>query len=510
MFKNLPKLFLSLVIAMLVLTACGGGSESPQQDDSSVDMVDSQGTYAVGQQEISAPATHMSTDGWQTVSDSGWSVDIPQTWTYEVETDGPGGLFITNEDSSVSIFMGYIIAGDPQWTIDENPSQAFHFDSGSTGYMIETEWSIIWIPGVSSHGLSLDIGGGRSAFTNNEEIILQIARSLDFRRVFNRLEYFLFGTASLEDVQRFPDQHIGSLMFLQNFEVRGGTRDGIFDIAPIGDGNPIAATIDMSRLDGVANALNGDIVTVYGSFTGLSDSVVQIQASRVVFNNILPDPVEFLPAVIEVLNMYDDRLSLEHSGENEYLGNGRMNLVIERVAAAEWRPTRIRSQQAVFWVDGYEVGFQHVDENGVHDRLTPFGMDIIHLDTVRFYEFFHSGDNRLTIRVVSELRLIAEYLQESIAGTWRVESVGWMIPEMTTVLTEDAIVTIGPAVFDDDITVRSAMSPTSIRLEIYEDSFSTPVFAGEGRIEEDGRLRIALGYLDNADSSEIAVLERVD
>jgi len=117
---------------------------------------------------------------WRTVSDSSSSVEIPITWSYEIIYDGLEYLRIYNEDGSVDIFIGYIIAGDPRITIDQYFSQLFFFDDGNVGYELETPHSMMWINTNFSTccGISLFHDGGRSVFTNNEDVILRIARSL--------------------------------------------------------------------------------------------------------------------------------------------------------------------------------------------------------------------------------------------------------------------------------------------------------------------------------------------
>ncbi|MCL2616400.1 MAG: hypothetical protein FWD96_01995, partial [Defluviitaleaceae bacterium] len=166
---------------------------------------------------------------------------------------------------------------------------------------------------------------------------------------------------------------------------------------------------------------DGDIVTVYGTFTGLALGIPQIRANHVVFNNMLPDPVEFLPAVIEVLNMHGNALQWEYEGGwNEYLGNGRMNLVVAHRGPIDLLnvTTHVLGPEpgsgpdgrlGELWVDGFLIAFTHVDENNNGLRMRPFGMaaNTVYLDTVRLVEMAlrpWGSSYAVSIRVISELR----------------------------------------------------------------------------------------------------------
>ncbi|MCL2217517.1 MAG: hypothetical protein FWB91_10945 [Defluviitaleaceae bacterium] len=125
-----------------------------------------------------------STGDWTIISSGGMSLHIPSAWSYVSYDDGPISIVIRNEDDSIDLFAGYMIAGDPQIFVDENNSQPFHFSDGSAGYMVETPDAIKWMPltggFVSCCGISLYHGGNRAIFTNNEDLLLSIARSLTF------------------------------------------------------------------------------------------------------------------------------------------------------------------------------------------------------------------------------------------------------------------------------------------------------------------------------------------
>jgi len=123
-------------------------------------------------------------EGWRAISDGlSTEVEIPVAWTYEiVDNFGMVELVLTNEDGSISLFVGYIIAGDPQVFIDESDSQPFYFGDGITGYMIETPNAIMWVPAMggwpSCCGINFYHGGNRVLFERNEDVLLRIARSL--------------------------------------------------------------------------------------------------------------------------------------------------------------------------------------------------------------------------------------------------------------------------------------------------------------------------------------------
>jgi len=117
---------------------------------------------------------------WQTVSSEKMTIDIPSSWSYEISDDGLDDIYITSEDGTIFLFVGYMIAGDPNDFIRQNHSQSFQFDDGSMGYMFELDDSILWInPNVQPCcGMSFYFDDNSSLFTDNEDLILMIAKSL--------------------------------------------------------------------------------------------------------------------------------------------------------------------------------------------------------------------------------------------------------------------------------------------------------------------------------------------
>ena len=139
---------------------------------------------------------------WQTVSSGGISIDIPSTWTYKISDDGLYDINITSEDGSISIFVGYMIAGDPHDYVSQNPFQSFRFNDGNTGYMFEQTDDILWVnPGIQlCCGMSINFGDNRSVFTDNEDLILRIARSLRSRPEEGSLNDPEAFSSSIEDL----------------------------------------------------------------------------------------------------------------------------------------------------------------------------------------------------------------------------------------------------------------------------------------------------------------------
>jgi len=107
---------------------------------------------------------------------------IPSTW-YALESDGggpPGDLDISGEgvNGPIHMFFGYGFAGSIEMLIeDSTTAQVFVFDDMEEGYMAEFPDSIIWVR-ESYSSVTLYHDGNRSVFTDNEDLILKIARSL--------------------------------------------------------------------------------------------------------------------------------------------------------------------------------------------------------------------------------------------------------------------------------------------------------------------------------------------
>jgi len=119
--------------------------------------------------------------GWITVSSDLLSVDIPDTWSYEFPDYGPPGqdILIHCEDGVITMYIGYILAGNPYEFIEKTPHTAFLFDSMDGGYMFEENDTIMWLNARwLTHGIILYNDGDSTIFTDNEEIIWRIVKSL--------------------------------------------------------------------------------------------------------------------------------------------------------------------------------------------------------------------------------------------------------------------------------------------------------------------------------------------
>ena len=124
-----------------------------------------------------APAQQDQVTEWITVDTGSVSIDIPSTWSYEWCPSGAMDIF--SDDGTIHIVLGYIIAGNPHEFIEQTPRQVFRFDSGSEGYMFEDYRSIMWITDYSlCCGVLFFHDGYHDVFTDPEELILRIARSL--------------------------------------------------------------------------------------------------------------------------------------------------------------------------------------------------------------------------------------------------------------------------------------------------------------------------------------------
>jgi len=116
----------------------------------------------------------------------GWgmpiSVDIPVTWEwYMYDTGDPDSYFSISGEVEMSIWWSTL--GDIAFYrgLEEfaNSWEHFQFDDGNIGYMIEYDESIIWYRSEWGFiGIGLRHEGDRTIFTNNEDLILRIVRSV--------------------------------------------------------------------------------------------------------------------------------------------------------------------------------------------------------------------------------------------------------------------------------------------------------------------------------------------
>jgi hypothetical protein len=83
---------------------------------------------------------------------------------------------VFNEDNTIELYAEGFYHGDYEFTLEQSISQqSFVFDDGYTGTMLESSQGVHWITRESLH---LIFDGDRSLLTDNEDLILRIARSL--------------------------------------------------------------------------------------------------------------------------------------------------------------------------------------------------------------------------------------------------------------------------------------------------------------------------------------------
>lgn len=115
-------------------------------------------------------------------------ISIPPEWSYIITDIGPGyAVEISGEGASGSIRMAVwdVMVGDPYMIVNTYSSQqAFSFNDGRSGYMLKDHLSgshhtlVLWLRHDSWIALSLYYDGDDSVFTENEELILRVARTL--------------------------------------------------------------------------------------------------------------------------------------------------------------------------------------------------------------------------------------------------------------------------------------------------------------------------------------------
>jgi len=120
-------------------------------------------------------AREIDTAGWVDIG----GLKIPPAWSF---SEGePDSWDITGEGAggSIRMFLGYGLSGPIEALIEESiSSQAFLFDDGQSGYMLEFPQAIAWTRESRTKDLLLYHDGDRSVFADNEDLILRIARTL--------------------------------------------------------------------------------------------------------------------------------------------------------------------------------------------------------------------------------------------------------------------------------------------------------------------------------------------
>jgi hypothetical protein len=127
----------------------------------------------------------VNTDNWVTVEFEEAVISIPSEWERGDERMGsidfswngiPGSVRVgIYEYTTVSnLFDG----GFTEIVVNADSSQIFAFNDGHTGYILETPTRISWVRDDMAKGFQFYHDGNRTLFTNHEEIITAVARTL--------------------------------------------------------------------------------------------------------------------------------------------------------------------------------------------------------------------------------------------------------------------------------------------------------------------------------------------
>ena len=111
---------------------------------------------------------------------------IPPAWSVSPVYDEDEGLNCVNitgegANGSIRMFLGYGLSGPTEDLIEESlTSQEFIFDDKQSGYMLEFPELIAWTRESREKDVLLYHDGDRSVFTDNEELILSVVRTLNY------------------------------------------------------------------------------------------------------------------------------------------------------------------------------------------------------------------------------------------------------------------------------------------------------------------------------------------
>jgi len=186
--KKIWLILICLGLAAAMVVGCGGCGE---------DVVEPtyEETEESGEEyepaERSEPSFESCLDEWVTATAFdrvGWeewaiSVDIPANWeSYMYDTGDPDSYFsISGYGIEIIIWWSPLsdLAFYAGLEYHANSWGRFEFDDGNIGYMVEYDDSILWYH-ITGHdiGISLNHGGDRAIFADDEELILRIVRSV--------------------------------------------------------------------------------------------------------------------------------------------------------------------------------------------------------------------------------------------------------------------------------------------------------------------------------------------
>ncbi|MCL1940605.1 MAG: hypothetical protein FWG09_01575 [Synergistaceae bacterium] len=105
---------------------------------------------------------------------------IPAAWSTSPLEEGPGGVNITGAGAGgpIEMFFGEGFDCPIDMLLEESVSwQEFAFGDDQGGYMAEFPESIIWVR-KSYANVTLYHNGDKSVFTDNEDLILSVVRTL--------------------------------------------------------------------------------------------------------------------------------------------------------------------------------------------------------------------------------------------------------------------------------------------------------------------------------------------
>jgi len=115
---------------------------------------------------------------------------IPPDWSYVINDTGDPNFSIHVEGEGASgpirMFIWYVTLGNPYMLVDEySVRQAFSFNNGRSGYLLrehrvdtDDRTGVLWLQAGPWIALSLSYDSSDSVFAANEELLLQIARTL--------------------------------------------------------------------------------------------------------------------------------------------------------------------------------------------------------------------------------------------------------------------------------------------------------------------------------------------
>jgi len=186
--KKIWLILICLVLTATLFVGCGECGEDVVEPPYDEEYEETEEVYEPA--ESSEPLFESCLDEWVTATAFdrvGWeewaiSIDIPANWeSYMYDTGDPNSYFsISGYGIEISIWESPLALSTFYYGLEYAESwEEFQFDDGNRGYMVEYDDSILWyhITGRDI-GISLNHGGDRAIFTDNEELILRIVRSV--------------------------------------------------------------------------------------------------------------------------------------------------------------------------------------------------------------------------------------------------------------------------------------------------------------------------------------------